>query len=441
MALSIKPLSCNGACGSCYEAAITAAAGAQPEHYDIEAAIKRLEESGEKRYPSIHGGEPLLLGRERMGRLLQYSMDKFGGSGIQTNGLLIDQEWVDLFKRHRTCVGVSIDGDTPELNMGRWNKNAITRANAEAGTNRAMEAIAMLTAAGIRTSAIIVLRRYNAGNRARLAALLRFLHRLEGLGIYDVRTNPGIVFDPARREEEELTPDELAAAFETLATACFEDPRRMWQPYRDAVDLMLGNMDATCNFTGCDPHATGAEIPILADGSLTNCLKPGLPTIGIPGLRADKRTYARQEALHDTPQEMGGCAGCRYWSACQGGCPGEAIDNDFRNRTRFCAAYLALFQHTEHRLRGLMPNIELQSEHQGTIPREAILQSITATCGSSWRKDRRRPVQEQEAGAAIGNRDHGDSHGDSHGDAPHGDHTDRSEALHADDHSNARRAK
>lgn len=66
-------------------------------------------------YVGFHGGEPTLLPKKRFDRLctiLRESLDDVTKLhlGMQTNGTLIDEEWVELFAKHRVMVGVSIDG-------------------------------------------------------------------------------------------------------------------------------------------------------------------------------------------------------------------------------------------------------------------------------------------------------------------------------------------
>jgi uncharacterized protein len=70
--------------------------------------------------PSIklvfHGGEPLLLRKADF----EYACEAFRREispvaslslNVQTNGVLIDEEWVDIFRRHGVSVGISLDGD------------------------------------------------------------------------------------------------------------------------------------------------------------------------------------------------------------------------------------------------------------------------------------------------------------------------------------------
>lgn len=70
--------------------------------------------------PSIklvfHGGEPLLLRKADF----EYACEAFRREvspvtrlslTVQTNGVLIDDEWVEIFRRHGVSVGISLDGN------------------------------------------------------------------------------------------------------------------------------------------------------------------------------------------------------------------------------------------------------------------------------------------------------------------------------------------
>ena len=64
----------------------------------------------------LHGGEPLLLGRERLRGLLftlRSVIDPVTRLGltIHTNGVLLDEKLCDLFAQYGVRVGVSLDGD------------------------------------------------------------------------------------------------------------------------------------------------------------------------------------------------------------------------------------------------------------------------------------------------------------------------------------------
>lgn len=68
---------------------------------------------------SLHGGEPLLVGhslftsyQEKIQEILT-DMDLF--VGIQTNGVLIDREFVKIFEKYDVSIGISLDGP-PKVN-------------------------------------------------------------------------------------------------------------------------------------------------------------------------------------------------------------------------------------------------------------------------------------------------------------------------------------
>ncbi|SDS54116.1 FxsB family cyclophane-forming radical SAM/SPASM peptide maturase [Actinoplanes derwentensis] len=63
----------------------------------------------------LHGGEPLLAGRDLLGRLIEDFRAAFTGVSrldvrMQTNGTLLDEDTLELLAGHRVTVGVSLDG-------------------------------------------------------------------------------------------------------------------------------------------------------------------------------------------------------------------------------------------------------------------------------------------------------------------------------------------
>jgi uncharacterized protein len=71
---------------------------------------------------------------------------------------------------------------------------------------------------------------------------------------------------------------------------------------------------------------------------------------GIDFIKAETPGFERYIALFHTPQEFGGCNGCRYFAFCKGQCPGTALSGDWRNRSEYCALWKALFERIETRL-------------------------------------------------------------------------------------------
>src|SRR5690606_166990 len=117
----------------------------------------------------------------------------------------------------------------------------------------------------------------------------------------------------------------------------------------DILNMLRGDdSNAVCIWKACDPYDTQAVAGIEAHGETSNCGRSNFEGIDWP--KAERRAWERQIILYQTPQEYGGCKGCRFWYACKGECPGEAINGDWRNRSSLCSLWKALFGFLEERL-------------------------------------------------------------------------------------------
>lgn len=72
----------------------------------------------------FHGGEPLLLKKNRFDQFCHSLAATLEGHAqvdfaVQTNGTLVDAEWIDLFERHKVALGVSIDGTPDQHDLRR----------------------------------------------------------------------------------------------------------------------------------------------------------------------------------------------------------------------------------------------------------------------------------------------------------------------------------
>lgn len=68
----------------------------------------------------VHGGEPLLMKKRRFANMCETFRVRLASKtrlmfSMQTNGVLIDSDWIEIFERYRFSVGISIDGP-PEVN-------------------------------------------------------------------------------------------------------------------------------------------------------------------------------------------------------------------------------------------------------------------------------------------------------------------------------------
>ena len=103
----------------------------------------------------FQGGEPTLIGLDYYRNLIMY-IEKYNNNNtkfnfvIQTNGTLLDEEWVRFFKENNFLVGVSLDGTKDVHNLNRINHN-------KNGTHKdVMKAIRLLEKANVDFNVLVV---------------------------------------------------------------------------------------------------------------------------------------------------------------------------------------------------------------------------------------------------------------------------------------------
>ena len=317
-------LECNGECRSCYEVAIRQK---KKTPYDIDKILVALDKiiEGQKKLkdegktiadpPTIHGGEPLLMKFRDLEKIVKKVHGFWGYGGIQTNGLLINERILELFGMHKISLGISLDGDTAQLNFGRWNQNGRSFESIQKQTDIVLENIQKAFDHALQLSLIVVLRKYNA-SKGRIEKLIRFLEWMYlDYEIIHVRLNPGVVYNPEFRKEEELWPGEYGDALCKLHDFTLKFPDLQYRPFIDIMDLMLGNWGQSCSFNQCDPFNTRAEMAINHNGEMTNCLHVGPAVEGMQIPKAEYKTE-RYDLLFNLDQKHGGCKECQFWHLC-----------------------------------------------------------------------------------------------------------------------------
>jgi len=127
---------CNLACTYCYfffggdETWLRHSAVMKPD--TIEALARFLAQGARELelddiFLGLHGGEPLLMKKPAFdamcSRLRQGLPDHTRlYLGVQTNGMLIDDDWIDLFQKHGVSVGISLDGPAAINDKARIDK-------------------------------------------------------------------------------------------------------------------------------------------------------------------------------------------------------------------------------------------------------------------------------------------------------------------------------
>jgi radical SAM protein with 4Fe4S-binding SPASM domain len=345
MTVELRPLGvkCNIQCQYCYQNP-QRDAGNFERGYDLEKMKAAAAREGQAF--SLFGGEPLLLPEEDLEDLWSWGLERFGRNAVQTNGTLITDSHIRLFKKYNVSVGISIDGPGA-FNDVRWT-GSIERTRA--ATDATQRSIERVLAEGVRLSLIVTLHRCNA-TRDKLPTMRSWFARLDQLGLKAARLHVLEVESQAIRAKYGLTVEENVEALLSLyeLERC-ELKALSFDLFRDMRNLLLGEDEGvSCVWRACDPYTTRAVRGIEGDGRRSNCGRTNKD--GIDFTKADVESFDRYVALYLTPQEHGGCEGCRFFLMCKGQCPGTAIDGDWRNRSEYCEVWKQLFTHLEKSLR------------------------------------------------------------------------------------------
>ena len=339
MTVEVLPVgvACNLGCTYCYQNPMRDAGNFTDTDYDIDAIISTLD--GQSHDFNIFGGEALLVPIKDLERLWAYGLERFDKNGTQTNGVLITDEHIELFKKYKVHVGISMDGPD-ELNSLRWSGSKVKTDEATAKT---FNNIKKLIHEGLRVSLIITLHRMNATAK-RLPRLIEWVKELDAIGVRTIRLHLLEVDNELTRKLYTLTADEMVNALITF-DALEKELHMSFDIFSDMRKLLHGDSHVTCIWNSCDPYTTSAVQGIGGKGDLHNCGRTS--DNGIYWQKADKPGFERYLSLYQTPQEYGGCKDCRFWLMCRGQCPGTSVDNDWRNKTEHCEVWMRLYEQLE----------------------------------------------------------------------------------------------
>jgi uncharacterized protein len=262
-----------------------------------------------------HGGEPLLAGRAFFDKVvaLQEALglrDRYRNT-VQSNGVLVDDDWCTFFRDAQFTLGVSLDGP-------RAIHDALRRFRSGRGSHaRVLEAVDRARAEGIRPGVLVVVTRESVAYPTE---------------IFEFVLDAGftrIDFKPCygSPQHDVALPDFVGFMKKVLDT-WFErnDPQISVRLLEDLIRNLLGGMARTCAQSGrCTDLITvdydGSVYP--CDRFLTqpnyrfgNLLEQGLDDLvdGSPGA---------QRFRQHVDEQRQSCATCNYEPVCHGGCTHE----------------------------------------------------------------------------------------------------------------------
>lgn len=270
-----------------------------------------------------HGGEPLTVGKSFLKDLMDYAKNKLQKYNlkfmVQTNGVLIDDEWINVFKLYNVGVGISLDG-YKELH----DKNRITKAGMPT-FDIILENIRKLKKAEIYPGTLMVV---NTANKIDVAKLFDVIKE------YDLSPKIQPVIPCGRAadilEVEDIYDNYVDLLKELYKLVLNDNKTIVIEPLDEIMNAILGfSCMRECSFNGlCAKNF----ISVFADGVVSFCGRNKSNEIIYGNLKDNnilelyesntaERVRNRQIFLqkHD-------CMNCEDWTLCYGGCSFEAFN-------------------------------------------------------------------------------------------------------------------
>lgn len=290
---------------------------------------------------AFQGGEPTLAGLKFFERVveLQQHHGRNGqqvSNGLQTNAMLLDETWCQLFRQYNWLLGVSLDGPEEIHDVYRFNK-------AGHGTwKRVVESVELLLKQKVEFNILCVL---SQANVEKPRELYRFF---KSLGVAHLQFIPLAEFDS---EGNPLPFTITAEQYGRFLVELFE----VWWPERRKVrirffdniaEALAGQRPGCCELLEtCDSYVVveynGDIFPcdffVESDWRLGNIM---VDSWGEVARRARRYSFASKKTLAH-PE----CQVCEYQSICHGGCPKfrHGPHRKFGDLDYFCAAYKMIF--------------------------------------------------------------------------------------------------
>ena len=299
------------------------------------------------------GGEPLLVGLDFFERAIEFQ-EKYRRQGmtiknaIQTNGILLDDDWCRFFKAHDFLVGISIDGPHEVHDVYRVDKRG------QPTLERVMAGVELLDKHNVDFNTLTCVHVANAGFPLEVYRFLRDQCHARFMQFIPV---------VLRENDTGFQTDDLVAPFSVsgqqygaFLCAIFDEWVRrdvgtvFVQMFDAALAAWVGESPGLCSLA----ETCGAGLVLEHNGDLYSCdhfVEPGyhLGNIGpadLTSLVTSEKQVRFGLAKRDSLPRF--CQGCDVKFVCNGGCP--------RNRTvstpdgepglnYLCEGYRAFFRH------------------------------------------------------------------------------------------------
>lgn len=350
-----------------------------------------------------HGGEALLRPRSFYERALELQRQHGAGrvieNSLQTNGLVMNEDWAKFFRDNHFLVGISLDGTEQQHDLYR------RTTGGQGSFARVMRAIEIMKRVGVEFNILSTINRFNADDP------LGYYHFLRGNDLRYIqftpiveRIRPGIArytHVPAPRPEanRDLREDFSRAGIQLAPYSVLPD---QWGDFlctvfdewvrTDVGEIFVQMFDSTlAGWMGVPPGVCtlaprcGHAGIIEHDGSVYSCDHFVYPEYRLGNIAEtpliEMMTGPRQQTFGALKEESltAQCQSCLYRFACHGECPKNrfALSRDGeRGHNYLCAGYYRFFDHVapymdymkECLMQSRPPSLVMRGIAEGILP-------------------------------------------------------------------------
>lgn len=363
ISIMLKPASglCNLRCKYCFyadeAASRTVACYGMMSQETLEAVLRRTLAFAEGQCTvSFQGGEPTLAGLDFFRKVVELEKKWNVNSvqienTIQTNGILIDEEWAKFLGEHRFLVGISLDGNRQTHDVNRLDpkgKGTFVRV----------------------TRAIELLKKYHVEFNVLTVVTRQLVPHIRNIYGYFARL--GVEYqqyipclDPMAEVPGEqsysLTSEDYATFLKELFDCWYAEARqgrmRYVRYFIGLMNMVGGYPPGVCEMYGVCSH----QFVVEADGSVYPCDFYMLDQWRLGSLVTDtfEQLERRREELKfievskEWPDE---CRKCKWVALCRNGCRRDRLmtPEGKPGRHRHCKAYQEFLEYAYPRLRELV---------------------------------------------------------------------------------------
>ncbi len=359
----VKPVGslCNMRCKYCYYLDKAALYGGHEPKMDeslLELYIKSHIEGNSLPVLSFawHGGEPLLAGVDFYRKAVELQKKYAGGrpveNSLQTNGLLVNQEWCDFFRDNNFLVGVSIDGPEDIHDAHRLD------AGGRPTFARVMRAVEMMYRSNVEYNTLSTI---NIHSEGRGTEVYRFLRGISGfmqfLPVAELLSD-GRIQSPENAAADVAPWSISAEGFGRFMCDVFDE----WIK-KDVGSRYVQLFDSTlANYVGVQPsvcslcETCGTSLTVEHNGDVYSCDHFVYPEYKLGNIHTDRLSdlaYCDEQFIFGVSKHSNlphKCRQCGCYRLCYGECPKhrfgfDPLQNEY-GVNWFCEGYKMFFKHT-----------------------------------------------------------------------------------------------